>query len=277
MDENEPQPVEEAQQPGQPAGDVQAEQELPKEGVQAAETEPTTAEQEQEEKDRGLSRSQRRTRAYHMARAESYRLMEENARLKAQFESVQPKNVAPKASDYPQGEFDPQFIAETARQAARQELEQARQKDDEIRQAQEQATRAQNEWQSFTAKVTKENPGLQKLAAEYLQTGEPLRPHVGVTIAKLPNSAQILEHILKNDPELVSELNAMDRADVAIELAEISHQLVTRPNARKQTGAPAPFKAPAGGAAPPINEQTGPDDMAAYVKWRSAQLKARSR
>ena len=82
-DDTETQPATEVTpiEPGQPSGDVQAEEGLPKEGATSVETETEQTDQESEEEEaRRLTRNQRRQRKYHETQAANLRLMEEKQR-----------------------------------------------------------------------------------------------------------------------------------------------------------------------------------------------------
>ncbi len=246
--------------------------ESPEQGT-SSEAVAETSEQDSQEQRTGLSRSQRRTQAYHRAKLENYELKESLAQMKAQLETLNGSKAPPKPTDYPEGQWDPKFIEETATFHADTAVKKARAEWEKSQTEIQQRSALQSEVKSFAQKAFKANPQLETLAQNFEGS---LPEHVNLALARLSEGPKVLEHILRN-PDLADDLNEMSPFEAAIQLGEIQRS-VSLPPPTKATKAPAPINALNGGATPQQSEADlakGEDVSALIAKWR-AQKKARA-
>ncbi len=261
-----PEPTEQATE--QKAG----EQEAGKPETEKTETE--TSEDQEKRKD-ALSRSQRRTLAYHRAKTENYELKERLNRLTADMDALK-KGAAkgpPKESDYPEGRWDPKYIEDAAKHHAQSAVESAQEQ-----WRKEEATRLENERRAdrlanFSQQAAEAIPELSSLAAEYTANGGELSDAVRHGLARLTQGPKVLEHILRN-PDLADDLNEMEPFEAALQLGELN-RLVSLPQPKTQTQAPKPLTPLTGGSGPPrtVHDAAKADDLSAYMKMRDQQDK----
>jgi hypothetical protein len=96
-----------------------------------------------------------------------------------------------------------------------------------------------------------------------------LKPEVVEELLASDKSA-LLEYHLAKTPDKVRELNGMTGKELAKEIGRLEAR-VHLPTSKKATEASAPPSQVRGAAAPPVDAQSGPDDMNAYVAWRRKQ------
>lgn len=242
-------------------------------------TKDTEDTSEQEKRKEALSRSQRRTLAYHRAKAENYELKEHLAQIRAEMETLKKGSAKgpPKESDYPEGRWDPKYIEDAAKHHAQSAVENAREQWQREEAARLQRERTTDRLAEFSQRAAEAIPELSTLAEEYTAGGGQLSDAVKQGLARLKQGPKVLEHILRN-PELADDLNEMEPFEAAIQLGELN-RLVSLPQPKTQTQAPKPMTPLSGGSGPPrsVQELAKADDLTAYMKFRDQQEKDRKR
>lgn len=97
-----------------------------------------------------------------------------------------------------------------------------------------------------------------------------IKREVAEEVLASEKSALIQYHLAKN-PDKVRELNGMTRVELAREIGRLEMR-VHLPTPKKATEAGAPPTEVKGRTSAPVDPQTGPDDMNAYVAWRKKQM-----
>jgi len=179
----------------------------------------------------------------------------------------------PKETDFPNDWFSFQEAktAWTARQAIRDEFNRVR--DEERRSTGE---RVQSErrrevlaaYHEYADEVRERIPDFDKVLST---ANVNIKQELGDEIISSEKSALLQYHLAKN-PDKVRELNQLSGRELAREIGRLEAK-VHLPTAKKATDAQAPPSEVKGSASPPVDHQTGPDDMNAYVAWRKKQAK----
>ncbi len=152
------------------------------------------------------------------------------------------------------------------RQAIREEIgaERAKSRDSQLREIRQERLEA---YQDNANQVRERISDFDKVLAG--AQGVQISPALGEEIMSSEKAALLQYHLAQN-PGKVRELNAMNGRELAKEIGRLEAR-VHLPTAKKATDASPPPAQVRGAAAPPVNAQTGPDDMNAYVAWRKKQ------
>jgi len=179
----------------------------------------------------------------------------------------------PTEADFPNDWFAYQDAktAWTVRQATRDEINRAREEQrrasSEHVQTERQRERLEN-YHEYAAEVRERIQDFDKVvAAASVQIKDELRDE----LLSSEKSALLQYHLAKN-PDKVKELNNLSGRELAREIGRLEAR-VHLPTAKRATEATPPPSQVRGAAAPPVDAQTGPDDMNAYVAWRRKQAK----
>jgi hypothetical protein len=178
----------------------------------------------------------------------------------------------PTEADFPNDWFSYQDAktAWTVRQATRDEINRAR---DEQRRASSEAVQVERQrerlesYHENAAEVRERIPDFDKVVNA--ATAVNVKPELKDEILSSDKSALLQYHLAKN-PEKVKELNSLSGRELAREIGRLEAR-VHLPTAKRATEATPPPSEVRGAAATPVNAQTGPDDMNAYVAWRRKQ------
>jgi hypothetical protein len=223
--------------------------------------------------------SQRLKRRLELIEADYLQLQRETETLRREREAAVPKpdgkpgvDREPTEADYPSDwfAFQEAKTAWTARQAIRDEFNRAR---DE--QAKSSGERVQVErhrerleaYHEYAEEVRERIPDFDKVVST--ASGVTVKPELADEILSSEKSALLQYHLAKN-PEKVRELNALSGRELAREIGRLEAR-VHLPTAKRATEANAPPSEVKGAAAPPVDQNAGPDDMNAYVAWRRKQ------
>lgn len=238
---------------------------------------PETPEEAERKRPSG---SQRLKRQLTRIESDYASLAQENEQLRQLVQQrPQPQNEGqpgvdrePREQDFPNDYFAFQSAqtAWNARQAIRAEFDRLRNQD-----RQTNATRAQIEWRTermeayedSAAQVRERIPDFDKVvqAASSVAVSPELAEEVLAS-----DKAALLQYHLAQNPGKVRELNGLKGRELAREIGRLEAK-VHLPTPKKATEASPPPSEIRGGAAPPVDTQSGPDDMNAYVKWRRKQ------
>lgn len=206
-------------------------------------------------------------------------------RMQAELEALKQRTgqdgeTAPKADQYPQGEWDPSYIADLAAHKAAAKISETLAERDSRGLAEKAAATRQEMYEDFqdrTEAFKVLTPDFdEKLAnlAKTLPNG--FAPHVTEELIESEVGPALLYQIA-SDPRKAAELNAMSPREVAREIGRLEGK-TSLPNPKKQTSAPPPLKTPAGAMAKPVDVHVlaKSDDPSAYMAMRREQLKARA-
>jgi hypothetical protein len=149
-------------------------------------------------------------------------------------------------------EFRGQLDNEQTQRAQRQRAEQVR---EHLLAYEEGAETARERIPDFDKVVSTANIDMKREVLEELLASE--------------KSALLQYHLAKN-PDKARALNGMSGKELAKEIGRLESR-VHLPTAKKATEAEPPPAQVRGAAAPPVDAQSGPDDMNAYVAWRRQQ------
>lgn len=183
----------------------------------------------------------------------------------------------PKPSDYPQGEYDPQYVADLAAIKAEQKIS-ARLNERDEKTAKErvtdQATRDLRTFEERAAKARATIPDFDKIIDEFVEDGGSFAPHVVRRLHSLGDSGPAMAYYLAKNAALADEINSMSPEDAAAEIARLESKVSSAPP--KTTRAAPPLKTPSGGATPPVSLHTVAknDDATEYWKMRKQQKSA---
>jgi hypothetical protein len=206
-------------------------------------------------------------------------------RMQAELEAIKQKTGQdgtdePKASDYAQGEWDPEFIAEKAAYKAAKKISDTLSERDRLSAADKAAATRQEILQDFedrTASFKVLTPDFDDKVASLVKTlPNGFAPHVAEELFESEVGPALL-YQLASDPRKAAELNAMSPREVAREIGRLEGK-TSLPNPKKQTSAPPPLKTPSGAAAKPVDltALAKSDDMSAFIAMRREQSKARA-
>lgn len=180
---------------------------------------------------------------------------------------------APTEQDFPNDwfAFQEAKTAWTARQAIREEFGRVREEDSRRGSERAQLERRSElleSYQESAAEARERIPDFDKVlaSAQSIQ----IKPDLVEEIMSSDKAALLQYHLAKN-PDKVRELNQLSGRELAREIGRLEAR-VHLPTAKKATEASPPPAEVRGGAAPPVDPQTGPDDMNAYVAWRKKQM-----
>jgi hypothetical protein len=269
-----------ATEQAQPAP-AEAQQATPTEGQPVAEQAAAeNAETAQEERPKRRSTTDRYRRKLSAQAGVIERLASELDQLKAGGSQKQTSDL-PKPSDYPQGEFDPAYVADLAAIKVDQRLNARFEERDKLtkqERAQEDSRKAIAEFEKRAAKVKDVVPDFEDALEAFVEDGGSFADHVARRLHKAGDKGPVLAYHLAKNPELADELNNMDPADAAAELVRIEAKLAL-PQPKKQTQAPAPLAPVKGAAVPPkdVHAAAKSDDLSAYYKMRDEQERAQRR
>jgi hypothetical protein len=188
---------------------------------------------------------------------------------------------APKAADYPQGEWDPGYLSDLAAHKAAKRISDELTSRDRRSQQETLASARQEaieEFEDRAAAFKVLTPDFdQKIAelAKSLPGG--LSPYVAEEIQDSEVGPAILYQLAAN-PRKALELNSMSPREVAREIGRLEAK-TSLPNPKKQTSARAPIAPLSGGASPPqdLKSLAKSYDATAYIQARNQQEKARAK
>lgn len=231
--------------------------------------------EEGSEERRKLTRNQRLQR-------KAARLATMVAEQAAQIEQLKQRSATPdadlpKPSDYPQGEYDPSYVADLAAHKAAKKIS-AKLDEQKIQSVQERMFERTNEAvEDFLERVEEIKPTLpefDKVMDTFESRGGKFAPHVIEEIRDSEKGPQLAYQLAQN-PGLTAQLNAMSPRDAAREIGRLEAK-VSLPQPKKQTQAPAPMTTLKGGASPSKDpfELAKSDDISEYVKFERARKKA---
>jgi hypothetical protein len=206
-------------------------------------------------------------------------------RMQAELEALKQKTgqdgkETPKAADYPQGEWDPTYIADLAAHKAAakisETLSESKTRDLEDKVA---ATRREmyEDFQERTDAFKVLTPDFDDKLSELAKTlPNGFAPHVTEELIESEVGPALLYQLASN-PRKAAELNAMSPREAAREIGRLEGK-TSLPNPKKQTSAPPPLTTPKGAAAKPVDviALAKSDDPSAYMAMRREQLKARA-
>lgn len=240
-----------------------------------AKVEETAASEGQDERPRKQSTSERYRRKISAQAGVIERMAAELEALKQR--SGPDGADLPKATDYPQGEWDPAYVADLAAHKAAAKISETLAERDK-RGVAEKAAEARHEMmedfnertEAFKALTPDFDAAIEGLAKS-LPNG--LAPHVTEELFESEVGPALLYQLAKN-PARAAELNAMSPREVAREIGRLEGK-TSLPNPKKQTSAPPPLKTPTGAAARPVDIHTlaKSDDLGAYIAMRNEQEK----
>jgi hypothetical protein len=206
-------------------------------------------------------------------------------RMQAELEAIKQKTGQdgtdlPKADQYPQGEWDPGYIADLAAHKAAAKISETLSERDK-RGAVERAAATRQEmvedFEDRAAQFKVLTPDFDTKVADLLKTlPNGFVPHVTEELMESEVGPALL-YQLASDPRKAAELNAMSPREVAREIGRLEGK-TSLPNPKKQTSAPPPLKTPSGAAAKPVDltALAKSDDMSAFIAMRREQSKARA-
>lgn len=241
------------------------------------ETDKPVPDAAQEEAKR-LSRSQRYQRKISALAGVNERAHAENQTLKQELEALKKAkapDAGPKPEDFPNGEWDPAYLAKLAAhealKAVRPELDARNQRDEQERQSNAAKTQSQKLEES-AAKVRERLPDFDDTLKAFIDDGGEFAPHVRAAINASGDKAALIIYNLAKDADLADKLNGMSREEVLIEIGELRAKAAL-PERKTTTKAPAPLSAVKGGAAPTVTlaSLADSDDVSGYVKARRAK------
>lgn len=256
-------------------------------GVQpdaALENAETQGNQEQTEGDEGdrpkrRSTSERYRRKISAQAGVIERLAAEKEELERKLSSPKAEPDLPKPSDYPGGEYDPQYVADLAATKAEQKIS-AKLDDRDRKTAKERADdgarTALQEFEKRAEKVKTAVPDFDETLEAFVEDGGSFAPHVARRLHKAGEKGPMLAYHLAKNPELTDELNSMSAEDAAAEIARLEAK-TSLPQPRTQTKAPAPLAGLKGGAAPSrdVHALAKSDDVSDFIKLRNEQERAK--
>ncbi len=269
------------EQPEQAAGSEQAN---PNEGIRDVDAAPENAEQPKvdqeqpkpdETEQRRLSRNQRYQRKISALSGVVDQTRTENQSLKQQLEELKKASVTdnlPKPSDYPSGEFDPQYVADLAAIKAEAKISTKLDERDRKTAGERAATEAGRALEAFNVHAEKAKAAItdfDETIESFVEDGGEFAPHVVRRLHKAGEKGPVLAYQLAKDPDLTERLNAMSAEDAAVEIANLQAK-ATLPERKTQTKAPAPLSRLNGGAAATatVHDLAKSDDATAYVEAR---------
>jgi hypothetical protein len=243
----------------------------------APELEPETDEGEQETKKRP-SGSERYKRKLAQIETEFETLARENEELRRRTadggqsrEGKPGVDRPPTEQDFPNDylAFERAANAWNVKVAIREEIgvERAKSRDSQLREIRQERIES---YQESANQARERIPDFDKVLAGAQSVQ--ISPALGEEIMS-SDKAALLQYHLAQKPELVRELNGMSGRELAREIGRLEAR-VHLPTAKKATEASPPPSQVRGAAAPPVDAQSGPDDMNAYVAWRRKQAKA---
>lgn len=274
--------------PAAKAEPAESEKAKPDTGVLAQDTAPeATASTEDKEKEQSepetdedsprpkLSRTQRLQR-------KAARLSTMLAEREAELEGLRKQSDKDNADSEPkEADFNGDYLAferaKTAHEAARlirKDLD-ARDARTESRDLAKRAREATDDFFDRVEDVKNRIPDYDTAIAAFAAAGGQFAPHVREEIRDSDSGPALAYHLAKN-PGLVAELNALSPRDAAREIGRLEAK-VSLPQPKKQTQAPKPIVAPAGGAMAPkdILSLAKQDDLSGYIKARNEEDAAR--
>lgn len=238
---------------------------------------PPADEGEQDEPKKKPSGSERLKRRLALIQADADALARENEELKRQTvagstrEGKPGVDRPPTEADYPNDylAFEAARSEWNIRKAIREEIS-ARERNSREAQLREIRQERLEAYHENVETVRERIPDFDKVvrAAESVSVSPALAEEIMSS-----DKAALLQYHLAQKPDLVRELNGLSGRELAREIGRLEAR-VHLPTAKKATEASAPPSQVRGAAAPPVDPQTGPDDMNAYVAWRRKQNEA---
>ena len=206
-------------------------------------------------------------------------------RMAAELEAIKQKTgqdgeSVPKAADYPQGEWDPGYIADLAAHKAAAKISETLAERDKRSVVEKAAATRQEMLEDFedrTAAFKVLTPDFDAKISELSKTlPNGFAPHVTEELMESEVGPALLYQLASN-PRLAAELNAMSPREAAREIGRLEGK-TSLPNPKKQTSAPPPLKTPTGAAARPVDVHAlaKSDDLDAYIAMRHQERKARA-
>lgn len=254
-------------------------QEQPKQEAAPENAETKQTDDTEDDRPQKLTRNQRLQR-------KAARLAGLVAEQAARLEELEKKSAAgatddaPKHADYPQGEWDPGYIADLAAHKAAKKIGETLSDRDKRRDAEKAITARQemiDDFEERAAAFKVLTPDFDDSISELSKSlPNGLSPHLIEELYESEVGPAVLYQLAKN-PARAAEINAMSPREVAREIGRLEGK-TSLPNPKKQTSAPPPLKTPSGAAAKPVDIGTiaKSDNMDAYVTMRRQQEKARA-
>lgn len=232
--------------------------------------ETTTVDEGQEDRPRKQSTSERYRRKISAQAGVIERMAAELDALK-QRGADGAKSDAPKASDYPQGEWDPGYVADLAAHRTAVKFSETLAERDKRRAAERAASTRQEMVEDFEDRADAFKaltPDFDSKVGDLLKAlPSGLANHVTEELLESEVGPALL-YQLASDPRKAAEINAMSPIEVAREIGRLEGK-TSLPKPRTTTTAPPPLNTLSGGASLTKNN---PADMSMdeYVAWRKA-------